>query len=140
MTTYYCNELSGIASTPQVQAQGNLQGAQLKAFQSTITCASQTSGSIFVLAQPQAGLVFSHMHVLVSATMGSTTFAVTDQVSGNTYLAATTVTASVAPLPTTTTLAYGALTAKGQIIATTGAATMPASGTIVFQTYWYSAN
>ena len=140
MTTYYCNELSGIASSPQTQAWGYYQGAQVKSFQSTITMASQLSGSIFVLAQPQAGLVFSHLRILVSATLGSTTLAISDSVSTNEYFAAATVTTSVAPLPTTAQLAYGPLTAQGQLICTTAAATLPSSGTIVIETFWLSAN
>lgn len=139
MTTYYCNELSGIASSPQTQAWGYYQGAQVKGFQSTIDMASQLSGSIFVLAQPQAGLVFSHLRILTDTSLGSTTLAITDQVSGNTYFAAATVTASVAPLPTPAQLAYGPLTAKAQLIATTAAATMPSSGIVVIETFWLSA-
>lgn len=140
MTTTYCNELSGIASTPQVQAQGNLQGAHRVAYRSTITLAGQTSGSIIILAQPQAGMVYDGARVCVSGSLGSSTLAITGQNSGNTYAAAATYTASAEVLPTTTALALAALTAQDTVIATVGAATLPSSGTAVIETFWLSAS
>jgi hypothetical protein len=140
MATTYCNELSGITSFPQVQALGNLQGAGVVCFQSTITLASQVSTSVIVLAQPQAGLVYIGAEVLVSVTLGSSTLAITGQTSGNTYAAAATYTASANVLPTTASLALGALTAQDTVIATVGAATLPSSGTCVILTYWMTAN
>jgi len=140
MATFYCNELSGVASFPQVQASGVLQGGGEVVFQSTITMAAQASGSIFILAQPQAGLTYLGCTVIVSATLGSTTLAFSDSVSGNAYAAAATYTASAAVLPTTAALAFGPLTAQGSFIATTAAAALPASGTIVVISRWATAN
>jgi hypothetical protein len=91
-----------------------------------------------VLAQPQAGLTYLGATVLVSATLGSTTLAISESVSGNVYAAAAAYTASAVVLPTTTQLGYGALTAQGNLICTTAAATLPASGTFVILTYWAS--
>lgn len=140
MTTYYCNELSGVASYPQVQASGVLQGGGEVVFQSTITLASQLAGSVFILAQPQAGLSYLGCTVIVSGTLGSTTLAFSDTVSGNAYAAAATYTASAAVLPTTAALAFGPLTAQGQFVATSAAATLPSSGTVVVISRWATVN
>lgn len=140
MTTYYCNELSGVASFPQVQADGVVQGGGLVTFVSTITLDTQLSGSIFILAQPQAGLRYVGATVLVSGSLGSTTLALSGQVSTNVYAAAATYTASAEVLPTTDVMAFGPLTAQDTLIATTAAASLPASGTVVIISYWQSVN
>ena len=140
MTTTYCNELSGVASSPQTQAQGYYQGAGMVVFQSTVTNASQLAGSIIVLAQPQAGLVFLGLRVVVSATLGSTTLAISDSVSGNVYAAAAAYTTSSVVMPTAAQLAFGPLTAQGNLICTTAAATLPSSGSFCIHSYWASAN
>jgi len=140
MATTYCTELSGIASYPQVQASGVVQGGGEVVFVSTIALASQLSGSIIVLAQPQAGLKYLGCTVIVSATLGSSTLAISGQVSGNVYAAAATYTASAAVLPTTAVLAFVPLAAQDTVVATVAAATLPSSGTAVIITRWASAN
>ncbi len=139
MTTTYCDELSGIASFPQTQAQGYYQGGHVVVFQSTVQNASQLAGSIIVLAQPSAGLVYLGARVTVSATLGSTTLAISDSVSGNVYVVAAAFTASAVVPPTSAQLAYGPLTSQANLIATTAAATLPSSGSFCIHTYWMQA-
>lgn len=112
-------------------------GARVRCFTETFTYAAQASGSTITVAKLPAGAMVLGFELNTSVTTGSATIAVGD--GTNTYVAAAAYTT-----PGDTVLAAlqagngmtSPLSADGSIILTTGAAALPASGTLLFKTYY----
>lgn len=148
MAQYYSNELAGdttglnTAPVASLRPAAGTYGARQKVFRATITFASQASGSTIVLANAPTGHTFSHGLITVSATTGSATIAVGTAASAAKYAAAAAYTTADVPalFGKAAAISAGAYTAEEQIIATTGGAALPSSGTAIIELFFDSAN
>jgi len=141
MTVYYSTELASIAATPVVKANVvKAHGARVRRYRATITMAQQTTSDTIVLADIPAGCVFAFGVITASATVGSTaTIAIGITGATGKYRAAATHQTANTPTLFGTAATIGAtapLTATETIFVTIAAASLPASGTLVYDLYF----
>lgn len=147
MAQYYSNELAGdttglnTAPAASIRPAAGVYGGKYKVFRATITFASQASGSTFVLGKIPAGHVFSCVQIGTDTSTGSATIAVGNAGSSTYYAAASayTTTNTLTLSANIAAMKAGAYTAEETIIATTGGAALPASGTMVIELYFDAA-
>lgn len=148
MAQYYSNELAGdttglnTAPVASLRPAAGTYGARQKVFRATVQFASQAAATTFVLANAPTGHTFSHGVITVSATTGSATIAVGTAASAAKYAAAAAYTSADVPtlFGKAAAINGGAYTAEEQIIATTAAASLPASGYAVIELFFDAAN
>jgi hypothetical protein len=143
MTQTYSVETNGVDSLPAIKAAAN-QGyeAHLIRFRATVNLASQASGDTVVLADIPAGYVFAGGELTASVSLGTATVAVGNASSAGKYRAAAVYTTVDQPVlfGNTVTMAALASTAAERLILTVGTASLPASGTLVVDTYFSHPN
>lgn|SRR5574337_227928 len=115
-----------------------LVGGRVRAFVETIAYASQASGSTLTMAKLPAGAVVLGFELITDTSTGSATLAVGDGNTANLYSAATAYTTTGVPVNVGNTAGplAGRLSSAGQIVLTTATAALPASGNLVFITYY----
>ncbi len=138
----YSTELGGLSTLAQgFESQGDQTNAKRYRIRGTITLASQTvaAGDI-VIGIADEGYLFESARITTSTSLGSTTFGIIGLDSGTTYVATgQTLTATNTPtdLPVTAAVKAGsAVTKPDRVVFRPAAATMPASGTLVIETFW----
>lgn len=138
MAQTFSNEMSGVSSTPVVKPNA-VQGyaARERVFRGTITLNSQASGDTIVVADLPAGYLFAGGTITTSVTLGTSTLSLGGTAGATAYAPATTYTAPNAPtnIGSAAAMAASALTATDRLYLTVGAASLPASGTMVVQVY-----
>lgn len=145
MVMYYCNELAGTsdglsqsAAFGLVAPWGAVQGARVRRFRATITLASQAAGSQFLLANvpPSHSLCFGH--VVSDTTLGDATVQVGTSEDSDAYLAASAVASANTPVQFAPVAQTSADPTSSDTIVylTTGAAALPASGTLVVDLFY----
>lgn len=143
MADFYSNETTGAldGTSPPSQMDGRIMGSKLRRIRATFTMASQASGSTLILGKRPAGSAFATVRMTVSDSTGSATIAV--GVAGSTARDKAAAALTNTDTPTTygkaSALAAAPLTADETIIATTGGAALPSSGTLVFE-YFYTVS
>ena len=154
MTLYYSTQMATITGNVSGAIQSLLQpsqaGGRKRTFVANITLASQVAGSTFAIARLPVGAAIMGINLMTDTSLGSTTLAIGDAKSGNSalYAAAATLTATDTPTSVGKTAtrglpivsgydsATGALSAGNiyeDVIITTAAATLPASGNLVVE-------
>jgi hypothetical protein len=140
MTVFYSTELASIAATPPIKADATKgYGARLRRYRATITLASQTTSDTIVVAVVPAGSMFAFGIINTDTSLGSSTIAVGVTGATGRYYAAAVQTATNTPLLFGLAVQAGAaapITSDATVFITIAAATMPASGTLVIDTYW----
>lgn len=141
MATSYSNELDPVlnASTvPAEKVEGDVYRARIRRYRATITLASQVSGEVIYLAVPKDAEKFMHGTIATSVTLGTATVKIGPISSDAAYRAAATFTVVDAPqhFGVTAAIASDPKTGGEAIVLTTGAAALPASGTLVVDLYF----
>lgn len=138
MANTYSTELQ---PTQQVPAQRttsvNGYDARVRRYRASVTLASQASADTITLANIPAGYVFAGGEITTDTSLGSSTLAI--GVSGTTgyFKAAATFTSTNTPTPFGTAAALAEVApAARTVIATVGAAALPASGQLVIDLYF----
>lgn len=148
MAQYYSNELAGdttglnTAPVQSLRPAANVYGGRQKVFRATISMAAQASGTTFVLANVPPGHTFSNASISTDTSTGSATIAIGNASNATKYAAAAAYATVNAPalVGNVAAMTAGVLTAPEQIIATIGAAALPASGSVVIELNFDSAN
>ena len=149
MATYLSTELAGSANQTSVpvgyKPRATVYGARLKRMRATFTYATQTTSDILQFGNLPAGATFAFGLITTSVSMGTATLAI--GISGTTgkYKAAgSAITATDTPtlfgIATIAGAADPALTAEETLIGTIGTASLPASGTLVVDTFYSMPN
>lgn len=138
----YCNELGGGTTLATgFESQGDQQNYRRFGIRGTITLSAQTvaAGDI-VIGIAQEGMRFTGCDITTSVSLGSTTYGIIGLNTGTTYVATgQTLTATNTPTAQPVTAAIKAAsgnTVPDTIVFRPAAATLPASGTLVIETYW----
>ncbi len=115
-----------------------LVGGRVRAFVENIVYAAQAAGSTLTMAQLPAGAVVLGFELITDTSTGTATLAVGDGTTSNKYVAAAAYTTVNTPVQLGNTAGplAGRLSAAGQIVLTTATASLPASGNLVFITYY----
>lgn len=138
MATTYSNEMTPILNTnPAEFADGRVVGGRMRRYRATIDLASQAAGDIVLTRVPE-GSVFAYGVLNTDTSLGSTTVAIGDSADIDLYRSAATFTATNTPTMFGRNLGMqeGPISAQKTIIATTAAAALPASGTLVIDLYF----
>lgn len=138
MTAYNTTQLAGMASQPfQLPTAENGYGARSVKYLTSITFASQASGSTINGPVIPKGKIVESITTIVDTSTGSATLQIGNATSAGKYRAAAAQTTISTPTSTIVTLVDPpvASTAEEQIIVTTGGASLPASGIM-----WLIAN
>ena len=137
MAVLYGANTTPRSTTPPGQLDGSVQGGNVRVYREKITLASQTTSDTIVVAYPSTGETFLHGVITTDTSLGSSTVAI--GVTGTTgkYRAAATFTATNTP----TLFGVGAaqaskLTSDETVFITIGAASLPASGTLIVDLYF----
>lgn len=133
MAQTYCTELAPTQENPpqRVHAAAG-QGARKRTYRSTVTLAAQASGDTIVLANIPAGYTFAGGKLVTDTSLGSATLAIGTAASAAYFKAAGTQTGTDAPASFGKAAAFAEVSPDArQVIATVGAAALPASGTLV---------
>lgn len=140
MATLYAAEAANYA-TSGAMAYGYEQGASVVVYAATITLATQTTSDTIVLAKVPEGCRFAYGMLNSTVSLGTSTIAI--GVSGSTgkYRAAATFTATQTPTPFGVVAATNTRVGSGgeTIFITIATASLPASGTLDVQLYFYKA-
>lgn len=115
----------------------NFVGGRVRVFNEQFVYATQASGSTITVATIPAGAVILGFELFTDTSTGSATLALGDGTTSNKFVAASAYTTVDVPQvlgKTAPTLA--ALTAQTNVVITTAAASLPASGNLVVQTYY----
>lgn len=115
-----------------------LVGGRVRAFVETLAYASQALGSTLTVAKLPAGAVVLGFELITDTSTGTATLSVGDGTTAALYSAAAPYTTTGVPVNVGNTAGplAGRLTSAGQIVLTTGVAALPASGNLVFITYY----
>jgi len=137
MATLYSAEMDGLLnSTPVELPDGGVVDGNVRVKRATITLASQTTSDTIVIAKAKAGESFLYGVMNNSATLGaSATVAIGITGTTGKYRAAATKT-SVVPEVFGPSAGMATLAADEEIFITIGAASLPASGTLVVDLYF----
>lgn len=126
---------------PQAMPDGRLVSNKRRTTTEIFTLASQASGSQLYIGTLPIGAVFEGIELNTDTSLGSATISAGSEASPAKYAAAATFTAT--DTPTVRAKASGQaqapLTAPEDVYLTTGAAALPASGTLVVGLRWKSA-
>lgn len=142
MAQTYSTELQVTQTTPaDVPSASDGYGAAPKRYRASIALAAQAIGDTVVLANVPPGMVFAYGVVNTDTSLGLATLAVGNASSAAKYRAAATFTATNTPTLFGANAAVGAAasSATEQVIATVGAAALPASGNLVVDLYFTNA-
>lgn len=124
MTKTYSNELQeGLVNTSVIDG-------KTKAYQATITLASQAAASEIVIAKAKQGEKFVAGIVTTDTSLGSAKFQVGNKDDADKYRADAVFTSTNTPTLFGNAAAMAALAADEEIIVTTSTAGLPASGTV----------
>lgn len=143
MTTFYSAETAGIDSIPPSKpAAPNSYFARVKRFRATITLAAQGTSDSIVLADIPAGMVFAGGELTSSVSLSTSVVAIGTAASAGKYRTGAVFTATDTPTPfgNTAAMAMSPLAAIERVLLTIGTAALPASGTLVVDLYFTSAN
>jgi hypothetical protein len=125
-----------LGPTPSTPSPGFVDG-NVRVFVETITLATQTTADTIVVARIPKGAVFLGGHLLSTVSLGSATVAIGITGTPNKYRTAGTFTAVDTPTPFGNAAAVGvAEAAERSAIITIGAASLPASGTLVVMMFY----
>jgi hypothetical protein len=115
-------------------------GGRVRAFNETVVYAAQASGSTFVVARLPQGAQILGFELVTDTSTGSATLVFGDGTTAAAYSTAaafTTVNATQLVGPKLAGAGVlSPLTADGQIVITTAAASLPASGNLMITTYY----
>lgn len=141
MAETFSTELDPILNAttlPKVKAEGYVVGARSRVVRATITLASQANGDTIVIAQPEAGMVFSHGVITTDTSLGTSTISIGDTTDPDGYRADAVLTATDTPEVFATVAGLGSTVLDGstQVKITIGTADLPASGTVVVDLYY----
>lgn len=148
MTAFLSTEQGGSANQTAIpvgyRPRGNVVGGRLKRLRSTITFASQASGDTIALGNLPAGSVFAYGVMTTDTSTGTATVAVGVSGTAAKYKAAATFTSTDTPTlfgkAAPIAASDAGLAADEAVIATVGTAALPASGTMVIDLFYSSAN
>lgn len=137
MANWNSIEYAAYAGTlPQVQPDSRRQAGKVRSLQASFTLASQASGDTLTLGQIPAGAIIKGIKMTSSVTLGTSTVSIGVTGSAAKYRAAGTFTTVDVPTsvgPGAAAKAAAADSLAETLIATIGAAALPASGTLVFE-------
>lgn len=147
MPQYLSNEQTGLTGNQTAipvgyRAPGSVYGGRFKRMRATINLASQTTADTLNLGTLPAGAVFAYGVIVSSVSLGTSTLAFGVAGTPAKYRAAAVFTAVDTPTmfgPAAAAAAAG-LAADETVIATIGAANLPAAGTLVVDLYYSAAN
>lgn len=143
MATYLSTEIGGTANQTAIpvgyRPRAGVVGGRVKRFRASYTLASQATTDLLQLFNLPAGATLAYAIITSSVSLGSSTIALGTAATAGKYRAAATFTAVDTPTLVGTAATVGAadpaLTAEETVIATIGAAALPASGTLVIDFY-----
>lgn len=150
MAQYLSNELAGTTTGLSTSAgvgykpRASVYGGRLKRLRATITLASQTTSDTLALGNLPAGAVFAFGVITSTVSLGTSTLAV--GISGTTGKYRTAATFTATDTPTTfgnaaqVAQSDAGLSAEEAVIGTIATANLPASGTLIVDLYYSSAN
>lgn len=140
MANTYANEVTGLGTIPETNANGAVQGGRLRRFRASVTMATQPDGDTITLARVPAGYAFAYGIINASATLGSATIAVGVAGTAGKYRTAAVFTAAVPTLFGNVAATDDApLTDAEIVIATIAADDLPSSGTLVIDLFYSAA-
>lgn len=141
MTVFYANTPDGLplgsstAGAP-IQATGKSQNSRRRAYASSVTLATQTTSDTIVIAKPNSNELFTGCTINISATLGSSTLALTWRKLDGTVV---TLSAAVTYTSANSNIEMVVTNANlfqemdgGEIYLVIAAASLPASGTAKF--------
>lgn len=113
-------------------------GGRVRAFVENIVYASQASGSTLTMATLPAGAILLGFELITDTSTGSATLAVGDGTTANKFAAAAAYTTTSTPIQVGNTAGplAGRQASSLSIVLTTASAALPASGNLVFITYY----
>ncbi len=113
-------------------------GGRVRAFVENIVYAAQAAGSTLTMAQLPAGALVLGFELITDTSTSTATLAVGDGVTAAKYAAAAAYTTVGTPVQVGNTAGplAGRLSAAGEIVLTIGTLALPASGNLVFITYY----
>ncbi|MHB8413998.1 MAG: hypothetical protein ACYDB1_01190 [Acidiferrobacteraceae bacterium] len=113
-------------------------GGRVRAFVENIVYAAQAVGDTLTMAQLPAGALVLGFELITDTSTSTATLAVGDGTTAAKYAAAAAYTTINTPVQVGNTAGplAGRLTAAGQIVLTIGTLALPASGNLVFITYY----
>lgn len=138
MANFNTTQVAGMASQPfQLPTAENGYGAKAYKYMTSITFASQASGSTITGPTVPKGKIVESITTIVDTSTGSATLAIGSAGTAGKYRAAAAQTTISVPTTTIVTLAdpMVPLAADEQIVVTTGGASLPSSGIL-----WIIAN
>ena len=137
MTTVYSKEMSVVNAGKHVY--GGIAGGRIRRYRATVDLAAQPSGDTIVLSNIMPGETFSFGVLYSSVSLGAATLAIGTEGAADAYMTAATVTTADKPVFFGKVAAAGANTEsqtdRTTVIATVGAAALPAAGTLVIDVY-----
>lgn len=141
MAETYATEAAGLGTSPISMASGNVVGGRLRRRRATITLASQASGDTIVLHRRKAQEVFAYGLMNSTVSLGTSTLKIGPRSSDAAFRAAAVFTTTDTPVlfgkaAAQSESAYSPTAAEEDVIATVGVAALPASGTLVIDTFY----
>jgi hypothetical protein len=126
------------STTPVGQVDGSVQGGHVRVYREKITLASQTTSDTIVVAYPSAGETFLYGVITTDTSLSTSTIAIgVGGATGKYKAAAANVTTANAPLLFGVVAGQAAkLTVDETVFITIGAASLPASGTLIVDLYF----
>lgn len=148
MPAFLSTELGGSANQTVApvgyKPRATVYGGRLKRMRATFTLASQTTADTLVIGNLPSGATFAFGKMTSSVSLGSSTLAIGITGATGKYRAAAAFTATDTPtdfgVATQVAQSDAGLSAEEQVFATIGAATLPASGTLVIDLYYSIPN
>jgi hypothetical protein len=140
MANTFANEVTGLGTIPETNANGAVQGGRIRRYRASVTMAEQADGDTITLARVPAGMAFAYGVINASATLGSATVAIGVSGTPAKYRAAAVFTAAIPTLFGVAASAAAAPLSDGEtVILTIGADDLPAAGTLVVDLYYSGA-
>jgi hypothetical protein len=142
MAVWYSNELANFYAKPVVKPAANVGvGGRLRRYTATIPLTSQASGDTIIVGQLPSGADFAFGMITATVSLGTATISIGTAAAPAAYKAAATFTTTDTPtlFGTTAQVQAAAYTSEQQIIVTVGAASLPASGTLIIDFYLANA-
>lgn len=148
MPAYLSTELGGSANQTAApvgyKPRATVYQARLKRLRASFTLATQTTSDTLVVGNLPVGAVFAYGKLTTSVSLGSSTLAIGITGTTGKYRAAATFTATDTPTDfgpaTQIAVSDAGLSAEETVFATIGAASLPASGTLVIDLYYSMPN
>lgn len=127
------------AANPTQQAEAQAITGRVRCFTEIVTYTTNASGDTILVGQIPAGATFEGLAITTDTSTSSGTLAFGDGTTAGKFAAAAALTATNTPTLRGTAATLGVIinaNAPTNIVITVGTASLPASGTLVVQTYY----